>query len=237
MIRTYSGTTKSWILNLRSLSLLNSAKQLTQDNMDKYALNLNIIQNLASAIEGTTRSLLINHIENSKLSKEANKKVDLELKAILNISLNTLYNASWRDINSMAFKLINFKLNEVFSEDFGCINSLFHFRNITAHGGTLVHKIDLIPKQPELGFDSEEEMVEYNNKRELTKYLVEAGLLDSHVSKQAGTWEYFNDNIVDHFYQNANKFMLELYKKYQEKFDACNSIKVDGEIVNKYCNR
>lgn len=237
MIRTYTCNTKSWILNLRSLSLFNSAKQLTQDKMDRNALNLNIIQNLASAVEGTTRSLLINHIENSKLSKEANDNVDLELKAIINISLIPLYNASWKDINSMASKLINFKLNEVFSGDFGCINSLFHFRNITAHGGTLVHKIDLIPKQPELGFDSEEDMVEYNNKSELTKYLVGAGLLNSKIIMQAGTWEYFNDNIVDHFYENGNKFILELYKKYQEKFDACNSIKFDGEIINKYCNR
>ena len=69
MIRTYTGNTKSWILNLRSLSLLISAKELSKDKMDRYALNLNIIQNLASAIEGTSRSLLINHIENSKLTK------------------------------------------------------------------------------------------------------------------------------------------------------------------------
>lgn len=236
MIRTYTGNTKSWILNLRSISILISAKKLSKDKMDMYALNLNIIQNLASAIEGTSRNLLINHIENSKLTKEANKNVDLELKAILNISLIPLYNANWRDINSMAVKLFNLKLKDVFPEGFDCINNLFHFRNVTAHGGTLVHKIDLIPKQPELGFDSEEEMVEYNNKQELTQYLVNAGLLDSHVTKQAGTWEYFNDNIIDHFHQNANKFMLKLYSNYQAKFNACDNIKNDALIISEYCN-
>ena len=46
-----------------------------------------------------------------------------------------------------------------------------------------------------------------------------------------------NDNIIDHFHQNANIFMLKLYSNYQAKFKACHSIEKDATIINEYCNR
>ena len=237
MIRTFRGTTNSWYLNLRAIKLLSESKLLTADEMDKNALNLNIIQNLASAVEGSTRSLLINHVEYSKYNTEVKKNVDLKLKAIIDITLKSLYNAPWGEMNTIGNQLFGVKLRDFYSGEFNSVSNLFYLRNITAHGGIIIHNIDYIPLQPELGFDSEEDKVEYNNKRELTKYLVEKKLMDSHIFKQIGTWEYFNEKITEHFKKISSNFMIELYANYREKYDTCTQIERDSDIVNKYCNR
>lgn len=57
MIRTFKGTINSWYLNLRALELLAIVKSQTEVRFDHYTLNLNIIQNLAAVVEGSTRSL------------------------------------------------------------------------------------------------------------------------------------------------------------------------------------
>lgn len=213
------------------------AKDTASHELDHKALNLNIIQNLASAVEGSTRSLLINHIENSNYYKDAIELVDLDLKAIIDHTLISLYKKPWGELNSLANQLFGSKITEYYSGDFSSILNLFHLRNITAHGGVIIKKIDYIPRNPELGVDSEEDRIEYDNRLELSNYLIQRKLISPEVINQIIDWEYFNNNVTSHFKEASFHFMKEFYSNYKLRFNCCNQIEKDYKIIKQHCDR
>lgn len=237
MIRTFRGTTNSWYLNLRAIRILSEAREGTSDRHDHSAINLNIIQNLAAAVEGSTRSLLINHIEYSKYYEQVKEQVNLDLKAIIDESLNSLYKKSWNDLIYFANQILGTKLKEYYTADFATIENLFQLRNITAHGGVIIKKIDMIPFNPELGFDSDEYQIDYDNKEGLTKYLLKENLISSSIPHQIEYWEYFNDNVTKYFREYSYKFMNDIYSTYLNKFEICKQIEKDRNIIKEYSDR
>ena len=207
MIRTFRATTTAWHLSLRAIRLLLISKESDIDRLGNSAINLNIIQNLAAAVEGSTRSLLINHIEYSNYNKDAYKNVDLKLKSIIDFTLLSLYKKSWSELIVLSNQLFPTKLKDYYSGDFRTISNLFQLRNVTANGGVIIKKIDKIPNNPELGYNSDEYTVDFDNKKQLTKYLLDEKLIASSILKQIEFWDYFNDDVTNHFRQASFNFI------------------------------
>ena len=235
MIRTFKGTINSWYLNLRSIKYLYSLRDELNDRIDISAINFNLIQNAAAAVEGSTKSLIIDHMEGSEYYKDIQKNVKLELKAVLDNSIRSVYKKGWQELIKYSKEVLEINVKEIYNGDWKNIWALFQLRNITAHGGIIIKKIEKIPIGENFDFYSRDEyQLDYDNILELTNYLKSKNYLSISIPKQVEFWEYFGVNVADHFIDVSFEYMIQLYQYYTDEHKRISNIEKNKNIISVY---
>lgn len=219
MIRTYKGTSKTWYLNLRALNILNTIHESQIEPLDKKAVNLNLIQNLAASIEGAVRSLIYHHIESFNFYKKAKSTNEKQLVNLIDLSLDQLHYKGFDQLTKYAKRALNIDFKVIYDQDFAIIRSLFWLRNVVAHGGMFENKIDRFPTVNETNELEELEII-YDNNINLTNYLLSKKLIPDNFIERMFEWSYLSDDIKNHFYEPGIEFLNIIYNAYLKKYPS-----------------
>ncbi len=182
-----------------------------------HGINGVIILNSASMIEGFFEEILIinlDFLKNQNLFKR-NKRVQKDIDRFidsyfLKISKATFYNYSELFETILGLKLNNI-INEIDSNIWKRISTLFDFRNVLAHSQSISMEID--PTNDEYEF--------VGKFRKLQDYFFEEHLISESLSDDELFISMFlSDQIADHFFQLSIDFirMFNEYLKSKKSF-------------------
>lgn len=242
MIRTYRETAHTWYLIARGLDIIkdtrNTLKTNQENNQDINGLNSIIILSSASTVEGAISSLLINHISKGSRYKTANRNSDLELKNILEDLIKQIDKASWNELVLKTLMITGIDLKkDINFKEWESISNLFDFRNILAHGGSILKGADMISSATQVNEIKEEVRKDTHSRAGLFKFLIKKRLIDQKEKYHLIKWEFLNSEVADYFMLTAKQFMEATYKCYTSKFPNNPFINEDLKLIEQIRDR
>lgn len=190
----------------------------------KQAINISVLINLSSMIEGYLQEILLCHLKSSILfypnfHSTFSKKKSLEQKTlgsrILVSIIDEIEKSTWRGYPDLFMKIFGAKLNDLVSSETGkAIQIQFKIRNSIAHGNPII--IENIEKEPK-------QFSYRKNYHAIFKYAKEKKLIDI-VEGKFITSAIFNDKLVNHFLVNSINLIEELLEKLD--YDSLSVLKL-----------
>lgn len=239
MIRTNKTFINTWYLLIDSLNELRILRDRYEENQlctefKIASLNASMIVSLAALTEGAISSLFISKLENDKEYKNSKKNHQGLTYRLYESQLNSIPKKSWKELREHSSIIIGFNLNSVYQKDWEAILSLFEFRNILAHGGTIVKTTKRISDASSVLdlhlFDEKQESD--ITKEKLFNYLSVQGLCESIANDDSFLrWSIINTKLTNFFMAHAKQFLLAIYTKFQEAHNLNNFLKNDLNMI------
>lgn len=231
MIRQAIATSSTWKLLLHGIINIQDYRNHVTKNSDLKALNATILMQTASAIEGAITSTLIQHIHNSKPYKTANRTNDFDTRRILDDLIEQLFKSQWKDLESKANLIAEIELKTIDKNSWEDILHLFKLRNLLAHGGTVIYKIDLITSDnSEIGTDAEKRK-DKSNKSDLFSYLRKKQLVHAAMNEKdfLVQTQFLTSAITNHFSNQGLRFLRSFLLAYSNAHHPTGILKNDIE--------
>lgn len=202
------------------------------------SINLSILLNLNSLVEGYVEDLLNSKLKDHRLNIYLNYKYKNITKDEFKTYQKTV-KALKKDINKNTWdkllpsfeKVFNKKIEDIFDKElWDAINCQFTLRNMLSHGNTI---------KSDISFDNKtgERLTKWNKRyNEVYEYLFREKLIQKTEEQSVNLSHIFQSQIIDHFVINSIKFLekltfeLEMEKSMIWMFSEENI----NKIKNKY---
>lgn len=222
MIRTAKMHVCTWYLLIDTLNDLMEKRKCFEENVQKTefklaAINASIIIHIAAIVEGSITSLLFNKLDNSQDYKNAKREDNHEVISLFEMLLSNLQKSTWNEIRQDLSKtILGYQLNDKIYPDFEAIKYLFEFRNLLAHGGSIIKEYRMTSKAKSVReLDSiEEEIKENLTKENMFRFLNKKNLVDFPNQENHISWKMINSKTSDFFSDQAKKFLLSVYDRF-----------------------
>ncbi|MCA0382306.1 MAG: hypothetical protein LCH58_09105 [Bacteroidetes bacterium] len=231
MIRQAIITSSTWKFLLHGVINIQDYRNHVTKNSDLKALNATILMQTASAIEGAITSTLIQHIHNSKPYKTANRTNDFDTRRILDDLIEQLFKSQWKDLESKANLIAEIELKTIGKKSWEDIQHLFKLRNLLAHGGSVIYKLDLISNEnSEFGTYVEKRKTTFN-KSDLFQYLKKKNLIHDISNERDFLLEsqFLTSAITNHFSNQGLRFLQSFLLAYSNVRHPTGILKNDIE--------
>ena len=241
MIRSYTEFVPTWYLLIDTLKEIKKIRNEIESSGNQTdfkiaALNSSIMVHIAAIVEGSMNSLLIDKLENSREYKEAKLRNEKQVIRIFESLLFDVQKSSWEDINGRLSSIVlGYKLKEVYQKDWESIKYLFEFRNLLAHGGIIIKRINMVSDAKSINElkDFEEEKQETLTKESLFNFLSRKNLIDFTDFKLFINWKMINSKTSNFFLTHAREFLLRVYERYMESNTRNSSLKNNINYIEK----
>lgn len=195
------------------------------------SMNLSILLNLNSMIEGYIEDLLLVVLNKYEFNKRLNHSIEkhrpvedrLFERRLITSLVNRVDYDTWNKLIQNFELILGKPLSQIVeNETWKSIKFQFVLRNMIAHGNTI---------SVEYGYDSDEnETVLFNKKwDEVQNYLVEKNLIDEFNPRNPRLMRIFENKVIDHFVMNSIKFIEELNGNIKKEYTMMN-----GHMILKY---
>jgi hypothetical protein len=240
MIRTNTEYIQTWYLLVDTLHDLELKRNEIEKSPQKTdfkiaAINASMIIHIAAIVEGSISSLLINRIENNEGYKKAKRNDDGEVIRIFDKLLDEVYKSTWSLLSKeISLTVLDFSLSSV-GKNWQAIKYLFEFRNLLAHGGSVVKKTKMKSKGATIvGLDKVDvSITEKLTKDELFNFLSEKQLIDFPKGEKILGWNVINSKVTDYFKDNAKLFLIGVYSKCSEFHKMNSFLENDLRFIKK----
>lgn len=240
MIRTNTEYIQTWYLLVDTLHDLELKRNEIEKSPQKTefkiaAINASMIIHIAAIVEGSVSSLLINKLENNEVYKKAKRNDDNEVIRLFDKTLDEVYKSTWSLLSKeLTEMVIGFRLSSV-GENWQAINYLFEFRNLLAHGGSVIRKTKMKSAGSTIaGLDKAEvDITKEITKVKLFTFLSNQKLIDLPTDENFLGWNVINSKVADYFKHNAKSFLIELYSKNCEVNEMNFFLRNDFDFIEK----